>query len=146
LRALTVGGLDVHVGLDEGHPLLDEGAQLVPGQVHAVEVGDDVVALHVLAAQLDLPEELVLVLVQVRQADLKDAPLQPLRGNLRAGGPGDEGLARGARREHGGGLDPVPFLLVEGVLGFLLAALLRLRQPLVLAWGRENEGGKRDRG
>jgi hypothetical protein len=130
---LTVRGLNVYVRLDEGDPLLDERAQLVPGEVHAVEVGQDVEALHVLAAQFDFPERLVLVLVQVRKINLKDPSLEPIRSDLRALGSCDEGLAARPRREHVRCLHGVPFLLEERVDGLLLAALLRLCQSLVLA-------------
>jgi len=64
---LTVSGLHVYVGLNHGHPLLDERAEFVTGQVHAVEVGHAVVALHVFATQLYFAEHLVLVFVEVRQ-------------------------------------------------------------------------------
>lgn len=135
-RHLTIAGLHVHVGLDEGHPLLDERAQLVPGKVKAVEVRHHIVALHVLAAELDLPEPLVVVLVEVGERDLEDAALQALRGDFGARSPGDKGLARIFVHEDGGRLNSVPLLLVEGILGLLLAALLRLCETLVLAWGR----------
>ena len=36
-------------------PLLDEGAQLVAGDVHAVEVSVAIVAFHFLALQRNLP-------------------------------------------------------------------------------------------
>ena len=42
---VAVSGPDVDVGLDEGLPLLDEGAELVAGEIHAVEVGEAVPAL-----------------------------------------------------------------------------------------------------
>eukprot|EP00639_Heterosigma_akashiwo_P023592 CAMPEP_0206415464 /NCGR_PEP_ID=MMETSP0294-20121207/36118_1 /ASSEMBLY_ACC=CAM_ASM_000327 /TAXON_ID=39354 /ORGANISM="Heterosigma akashiwo, Strain CCMP2393" /LENGTH=109 /DNA_ID=CAMNT_0053877835 /DNA_START=379 /DNA_END=708 /DNA_ORIENTATION=+ len=47
---VAIGGLHVHVGLDNRLPLLDEGAELISGEIHAVEVGERVVALHVLYA------------------------------------------------------------------------------------------------
>ena len=54
-------------------PLLDEGAQLVSGDVHAVEVGVAVVCFHFLALNLDLsPSLLVSVLVEVTEGNLED--------------------------------------------------------------------------
>ena len=47
---VTVGGLDIHPRLNEGVPLLDNRANLVARQVHPVEVGQDLVALHKAAA------------------------------------------------------------------------------------------------
>ena len=48
--------------IDEGLPLAHKAAQLVSSEVHAPEVGQAVLALHVLNAQLDFAERLVLVL------------------------------------------------------------------------------------
>ena len=55
-QEVSVGGLDVGVSLDEGLPLLDHGPELVGGQVHAVEVGQAVLALDILAQELELLE------------------------------------------------------------------------------------------
>ena len=44
------------MSLDEGLPLLDHGPELVGGQVHAVEVGQAVLALDILAQELELLE------------------------------------------------------------------------------------------
>lgn len=52
---VAVGRADVNLPLDERLPLLDERAELVAGEVHPVEVGEDRGALDVLAAQLHLP-------------------------------------------------------------------------------------------
>ncbi len=38
---VAVGGLHVHVGLDQRLPLADQGAQLVGGEVHALWVGEE---------------------------------------------------------------------------------------------------------
>jgi len=53
---ISISGLDISVGLNEGLPLLDHGPQLVGGQAHAVEVGEAVLALHIFAEQLELLE------------------------------------------------------------------------------------------
>ena len=46
-KSVAVGGLDVNMCLNEGVPLAHKGAELVLGQVHAVEVGEAVVALDI---------------------------------------------------------------------------------------------------
>lgn len=43
---VAVSRLDVDVGLDEGLPLADKGTELVGREVHAVEVGEAVLALN----------------------------------------------------------------------------------------------------
>lgn len=61
-------------------PLLDHRAHLITSQVHAVEVGQAVLALHVLSNELELAESNLIVL-QVSKAHLEHATLQPIRGN-----------------------------------------------------------------
>jgi hypothetical protein len=46
------------------------------------EVGEDILALHILSPQLDLTESLVLILLQVSQRDFEHTPPQPVGGNL----------------------------------------------------------------
>jgi hypothetical protein len=43
-------------------PLADERAQLVGGEVEAVEVGEDILALHLICSELYLAECMVLIL------------------------------------------------------------------------------------
>lgn len=74
-QEVAVRGLHVHVSLDHGLPLLDHRAHLVTGQVHAVEVGEAVLALHVLRDQLELAEG-HLVVLQVGKAHLEHTTLQ----------------------------------------------------------------------
>jgi len=81
-KVVIIGSLHVNVGLDQGLPLADQRAELVCGEVHAVELGEAVPALNVLAFELDLPEGLVLVLVQVGQRDLINPTLQTLGSDL----------------------------------------------------------------
>ena len=45
----------IHTYLNERVPLLDQRPELVGREVHAVEVGEHVLALDVLRVQLDLP-------------------------------------------------------------------------------------------
>lgn len=94
---VVVGSLDGDVGLDQGLPLADEGAELVGGEVKAVEVGQAVLALDLVDAELDLPERVILILLQVRQGNLEDTALQGLVSVLETGGAVDEGLADSAQ-------------------------------------------------
>lgn len=90
---VVVGGLDSDVGLNEGLPLADEGAELIGGEVEAVEVGQAVLALDLVDAELNLAESVVLVLLEIRQRDLQDTALEGIVGVLQTGGSVDQGLA-----------------------------------------------------
>ena len=76
----SVGGLDVGEGLDERLPLLDHGPQLVGREVHAVKVGEAVLALHVLAHKLELAERplRVVLAVEIGERNLVDAALEAI--------------------------------------------------------------------
>jgi hypothetical protein len=90
---VVVGGLDDNVGLDEGLPLADERAELVGGEVEAVEVGQAVLALDLVDAELDLAEGVVLVLLEIGEGNLEYPSLEGVVGVLQTGGAVDEGLA-----------------------------------------------------
>ena len=77
---VAVGRLHVNVRLHEGLPLADEGAELVRGEGHAVEVGETVLALDLVDPELDLEEGLLLVLVEVSKGNLDDTALQRVIG------------------------------------------------------------------
>ena len=82
-EGVAIGGLGLREGLNRGVPLLDQGAELVSRDVHAVEVGVAVVALHFLALDSDLsPGLLVGVLVQVAKADFENATTERVSGNF----------------------------------------------------------------
>jgi len=112
--AVAVSGLDVDVGLDERLPLLDEGAELVAGEIHAVEVGQAVPALDLVGPQLDLPVGLLIV-VEVGEGDLEDTSVEGVSGELGSGGAVHKGLARLTVLEEGGSLDIVPVLAGVGI-------------------------------
>ena len=64
-------------------PLLDQGAELVSGDVHAVVVGVAVEALHFLTLHSDLPPGiLVSILVQITERDVENATTERVGGNL----------------------------------------------------------------
>lgn len=90
---VVVGGLDRDVGLDQGLPLANEGAELVGSEVETVEVGQAVLALHFVDAKLDLAERVVLILLQIGQRNLEDAALKGVVGVLETGGAVDQCLA-----------------------------------------------------
>mmetsp|Transcript_25948 Transcript_25948/g.60262 ORF Transcript_25948/g.60262 Transcript_25948/m.60262 type:complete len:279 (-) Transcript_25948:26-862(-) len=131
-HGVAVGGLDVHVGLDEGLPLADQGSELVAGHVHAVEVAESILALDLLADEAHLAVVSIRGLVEVAEGDLEHAVLHLLRSDLLTSSLVDGGLAGVAVGEESGGADVVPFLAGEGVDGLLLAALL-LAKAFVLA-------------
>ena len=80
---VAVAGLGLSSSLNGGVPLLDEGAELVAGDVKAVEVGEAVVTLHFLALHSHLsPGLLVSVLVQVTKRDLENAATKRVGGKL----------------------------------------------------------------
>lgn len=56
-------------------PLLNHGAHLVAGQIHAVEVSEAVLPLNVLCDELEFTEG-HLVILQVSEAHLKHTSLQ----------------------------------------------------------------------
>lgn len=76
-QGVAIGGLCLSERLDRGVPLLDKGAELVSGDVHAVVVSVAVVALNFLALDSDLsPGLLVSVLVEVTERDVENAPTE----------------------------------------------------------------------
>ena len=97
---VVVGGLDDDVGLNEGLPLADQGAELVGGEVEAVEVGQAVLALDLVDAELDLAESVVLVLLEIGERDLEYPALESVVCVLETSGTVDEGLADTAKKKR----------------------------------------------
>jgi len=108
---VVVGGLDDDVGLNQRLPLANQRAELVRGEVEAVEVGQAVLALDLVDTELDLAERVVLVLLEIGERNLKDAALEGVVGVLETGGAVDERLADVADGESGRSLERVPVLL-----------------------------------
>lgn len=130
---VAVRGLDIDKGFNERLPLLDQGADFVTRELHAVEPRHDVRALHIFAAKLDFAERLFFVLVQVGKADFKDASFQTFRSNLGTRCTVDQGLANRALLEDARDTNVIPVLAREGVNDLLLTALLPFGQSLVFA-------------
>lgn len=89
---VVVGGLDGDIGLNQGLPLAHEGAELVGCEVQAVEVGEAVLALDFVDAELDLAESVVFVVLEIGERDLEDTALEGVVGVLQTGGSVDEGF------------------------------------------------------
>ena len=81
-------------------PLADEGAELVGSEVETVEVGQAVLALDLVDAELDLAESVVLILLEIGERDLEYPALQGIVCALETGGTVDEGLADTAKSEE----------------------------------------------
>lgn len=62
---MIVGGLDRDICLDQGLPLANERAQLVRGEIEAMEVGQAVGSLHLIDSKFDLSVCVVLIFLQV---------------------------------------------------------------------------------
>jgi len=80
---IAINGLGLHEGFDEGVPFLDEGAQLVLGHVHSVEVGEAVVSLDFFNLDLNLSPGLSSAIsVQISQRYFEYSTLQTVSGVL----------------------------------------------------------------
>ena len=73
---VTIRRLDVDMRLNESLPFAHKGAELVRGEGHAMEVGEAVLSLDLIDAEFDLPERLLLILVEVSKGDLDNPTLE----------------------------------------------------------------------
>jgi len=124
-KKVAIGGLSLDEGLNEGVPLLDEGAKLVLSDVDAVEVGVAVVALHFLYLHLNLSPGLSTACsVQISQRYFKHSALQAISGVLLTSSLIDWCDSRNTDVKDGGDVHIVPFLFGKGMLDLLLLSLL----------------------
>lgn len=130
--------------LNERLPLFDERAQLIGGEIHAVEVGETCFASHFLDLQLDLSESVLHVVVEVGQIDLEDSVFEEVLSVLETLCAVDESLSDLSHSKECGGLDVVPVLSREGVDRLLLEALLSLGQTLVLSHSHDEKQKVKD--
>lgn len=130
---VTVGGTGINVGLNDRLLLLDEGAKLITGHIHAVEVEETVESLNILDTELDLTVSHGLIVVEIGKGEFDNTSLQSIGSNLGTLGLGDDGLSALLLGEDGGGDELVPLFLEEGVDDLLLATLLGLCESLVLS-------------
>ena len=113
---IAVSSLGLHEGLNSGVPLLHNGAELVTGDVHAVEVGVAVEALNFFDLDLHLSPGLFVALsVQISQRYLKHTTLEGVSGNLLTSSSVAGGKSGGSHVENGGNVYIVPFFLGERV-------------------------------
>ena len=111
---VSVSGLGLHEGLDGGVPLLDNGALLIAGNVHTVEVGVAIEALNFLDLDLHLsPGLFVAVSVQISQRYFKHTTLKGVSSDLLTSSSVARGESGGSHVENSGNVDIVPFLFGE---------------------------------
>jgi hypothetical protein len=135
-QEVAVSGLDVHVGLNQSVPLSDDASQPVSGEFHSVEVGQALLSLDFVNAQLEFPVVglfFLTFLVQIALGEFKDTATQSVISVLQALSAVDQGLGTMTIREHAWGQDVVPFLAGEWVYDFLFQAFLAFRQTFVLS-------------
>ena len=72
---IAIRGLDIDMCLDECLPFTNKRTEFVRGEVHAVEVGETVLALYLINPQLYFSEGLLFVLVEICEGDLDDTTL-----------------------------------------------------------------------
>lgn len=94
---VVISGLDSDVGLDQGLPFADKGTELVGGEVKTVEVGQTVLALDLVDAELHLTEGVVLIVLEVGEGDLDNTALEGVIGVLQTAGAVDNSLADTAK-------------------------------------------------
>ena len=121
-QQVVVRRLDRDVRFDQGLPFSHQASQLVRGEVQAVEVCQAVFSLHLVDAQLDLAEGVVLVVLQVRERDFEDTAFEGVVGGFEAGGAVDEGFA-----------DTVGKIRVRSVFLCIVPLLLRQIPQVILS-------------
>ena len=95
-------------------PLLHQGPEFICSHGHAMEVGEDILALYIFRDQSELPEGL-LVILQVSQRYLKHTSLQAITGEFL-------GVTQGDNRRCIVGCLLFPCVLVTRVLPTFLTA------------------------
>ena len=117
---VVIGGLNGDVSLDKSLPLSDHGSQLISGEVHTVEVGEQVLTLNFIDSQLDLSVRVVLRSLQIGQVNLDNSTLQGIGSVLQTGGLVDQSLTDISVLEGRWSLDIVPLLSGKWVDDLLL--------------------------
>jgi hypothetical protein len=75
--------VNINKGFNETLPLSDQGAKFVTGDVHAMEVGKNIISANILTDKLDLAVSLALVTtIEISKGDFEDTTLQTIRSNL----------------------------------------------------------------
>lgn len=122
---VSVGGLHVNVGLDQGLPFLDHPSELVSGEIHAVEVAEHIASLNIFSDQTELAERpfSISISLKIGQRYFKDTALQTLRSDFGALSTVDKGGSHLSLGEHRRSLDIVPIFTGEGIDDLLLNTL-----------------------
>jgi len=121
---VAIDGLGLNEGLDERVPLLDHGASVISGDVHAIEVGVAVEILNLLDLESKLsPGDGVGGVVAITERELEDSTSELVSrvdqtGRLVDGSESDLSLLE-ARGKH-----VIPLLSGEGMNGLLGLVLL----------------------
>jgi hypothetical protein len=106
---VTIRGLNISVSLNEGVPLTDKGAELISGEIEAVEVGEAVRTLDFFDAELELAESIIFsVGLEIAEGGFKDAVDEGVTGKTSTLRLSDDSLTDLADGEGRGSLDIVP--------------------------------------
>ena len=107
------------MGLNEGLPLLNEGAELVRSEIHTVEVSQAISALDFINPQLNLSVRFLIV-VEISERNFKDTTLQAVGGELGSLSAVHKGLSSITLGENVGGLDVIPILAGVGINSLIM--------------------------
>lgn len=79
-QAVAIGGFDIDNSLNQGLPFLDHWPQLVCGQVHTMEVGENITSLDILSNQSEFTERSfgVIVALEISERNLKHSVFETL--------------------------------------------------------------------
>lgn len=83
-QTVAIGGFDINDSLNQGLPFLDHWPQFVCGQVHTMEVGEDIASLNIFCDQSEFSEWPfgIMVTLEVSKGYFKHTVLQALRSNF----------------------------------------------------------------
>lgn len=95
---IVIGRLHSDVGFNQRLPLAHKGSQLVGREIQTVEVGQAVLSLDFVHAELDLTEGMVLVILQVGKGDFEDTALQGIVRVLQTTGTVHQSLSNTSTR------------------------------------------------
>lgn len=90
---VVISSLQSYIGLDEGLPLSNKGAQLVGCEVQAMEIGKAVLPLDLIDTKLDFAESMVLIVLQIGEGRLKDTASKGVVCILQTAGTVDDRLS-----------------------------------------------------
>jgi len=121
---IAISGLNVNVSLNESLPFSNERAELVGGQVHAVEVAEASCANNIFYSQIDLSVSLILIFLEIGKIGLENSSLQVVRSDSLSTASCNWCLAHLSVGELDRGLDIIPILLGKWVDCLFLCSLL----------------------